>query len=236
MRRLKIDQVAVVDDRNLLCGRLRMRDLIAFAATSMLGDADGLARASDGDDAAGEGGSGQNANRWNTVLDVCGESPEGEEESGGAFDMRPGRGDVAGDGFVLTPRVQRESNTANDGDEVKERGHELPWYAATNTTCRTGAKTPAAPSMLARNAAHYTCKKTDSIREILEKFQRWDLTTMEVVGADGMLTGQLHVDDLLATLLNGTLELLPAEKPGEKRAEKRAVVDSGVHKESLVRR
>jgi hypothetical protein len=91
---------------------------------------------------------------------------------------------------------------------VKERGHELPWYAATNTTSRTGAKTPAAPSMLARNAAHYTCKKTDSIREILEKFQRWDLTTMEVVGADGMLTGQLHVDDLLATLLNGTNVLI----------------------------
>ena len=235
MRRLKIDQVAVVDDRNLLCGRLRMRDLIAFAATSMLGDADdadGRTSASDDDDddAAGEGGwSGQNANRWNTVLDVCGEE-EGEEESGCGFDMRPGRGDVAGDVFVLTPRVQRDSNTANDGNGVKERGHELPRYAATNTTSSsTGTRATAAPSMLARNAAHYTCKKTDSVREILEKFQRWDLTTMEVVGADGMLTGQLHVDDLLATLLNGTLELLPAEK-------RAVVVDSGVQKESLVRR
>ena len=152
MRKLKIDQVAVVDKQNILCGRLRMRDLIAFSAASF--------------DEVGQ----DNLGTLGTVLGSTSLALSGLEMK--SHDA------LGEDTFILAPQARDRIDRPT-------------------------------PAMLARSAT-YTCKVSDTIVNILKRFHRGNLTTMEVVNDMGLLLGQLHVDDVLKPLLNSTMELLPS--------------------------
>ena len=156
MRKLKIDQIAIVDKQNILCGRLRMRDLIAFSAASF--------------DEVGQDTKEDNLGTLGTVLGSNSLALTGLEMK--SHDA------LGEDTFILAPQARDRIDRPT-------------------------------PAMLARSAM-YTCKVSDTIFNILKRFHRGNLTTMEVVNDRGLLLGQLHVDDVLKPLLNSTMELLPS--------------------------